>query len=77
MVTLKNKNHHDNDRIRSTSFWRSNPRSTTLANAAVKANGAKKASTRYVSKVVKYRVFKLDLHQKNRLLGHQKYTFKS
>ena len=24
-----------------------------------------------------YRVFKLDLHQKNRLLGHQKCTFKS
>lgn len=44
MVTLKNKNHHDNDRIRSTRIWRSNPRSTTLAIAAVKANGANKAN---------------------------------
>jgi len=44
MVTLKNKNHHDNDRIRSTRIWRSNPRSTTLAKTAVKAKKAEKAN---------------------------------
>jgi len=49
MVTLKNKNHHDNDRIRSTRIWRSNPRSTTLDNAAVKAKKAEKAGKNYYS----------------------------
>ena len=35
-------------------------------------------STRVLSTVYRlYRVFKLDLHQKKRLLGHQKCIFKS